>query len=59
MTFVGKFLRFECNSCDNVEDVSHGLPEGWEWFALGIMGVGHKCEECLEKKREENEDDKG
>jgi len=57
MTFNGKFLRFECNICHKIEDVSHGLPDGWEWYPLGVMGVGHKCTECLE--RGIGEDNKG
>ena len=28
MTFLGKVLRFKCNKCGKIEDVSHGLPRG-------------------------------
>ena len=59
MTFVGKFLRFECNKCSTIADVTHGLPEGWEWYPLGVQGVGHSCPECQEKKEEKDEDDQG
>jgi len=56
MTFIGKLLRFDCNKCGAIEDVTHGLPEGWEWYPLGVLGVGHSCSECLKKENEEKQE---
>jgi hypothetical protein len=45
VTYQGRKDKFKCDTCNRVEYVDNGFPDGWVYLKAGGK-VEHACSEC-------------